>query len=128
MANKLHPNGIKSFSYLQALTFIKATAWVMLGIGSLFISPDLAAVQSDKAWMGSLIRFGLAALYLFVGIAVFKNHQNIRILFAILVIDLLVCVQQPIGLFDVLMILFSLVIFWLSVRVIKDGRNIGSTQ
>ncbi len=120
-------SNIKSFSKnlrnLQSLAFIKATAWVILGISSMFTTNDLTSAQNEELWLSTLTRFGLAFAFLLAGIFLQKNHnKNIYLLLIVVIIDLVVSIQIPIGLFDGLMILFDIVFYWIIFNYLKAAK------
>lgn len=106
---------------IQSLTFIKATAWVILGISSMFATEDLTAVQSEDLWISYLIKYGLAVAFLLAGIFLQKEpKRNIYLLLIVILIDVVVSIQTPIEIFDILMILFDLIIYWLVFKFLKN--------
>ncbi len=118
---------VKSFAEniknLQSLSFIKATAWVILGIGSMFSSHDLISVQREEAWLATTMRFGLALAFLLAGLFLQKDAStNIFLLMVVLLVDMIVSVLAPIRIFDILMILFTLVFYWLIFIYLKKEK------
>lgn len=113
----------KNIRNLQSLSFIKATAWVILGISSMFSTNDMTSTQNEDLWLSTLIRFGLAFAFLLAGLFLQKNqNRNIYILLIVVLIDLVVCLQKPIGLFDSLMILFDIVFYWMIFNYLKKAK------
>jgi hypothetical protein len=118
---------VKSFAEniknLQSLSFIKATAWVILGISSMFSSQDLISVQREDAWLATIIRFGLALAYLLAGLFLQKDQsKNIFFLMMVILIDMIVSILNPIGLYDILMVLFDVVFYWLIFNYLKKEK------
>ena len=108
---------------LQSLTFVKATAWVILGISNMFSSYDLISVQREDMWLSSMIRFGLALAFMIAGLSLQKDHsKNIFILIVVLLVDMIVCLLKPIGLFDILMIGFNIVFYWFIFNYFKKAK------
>ncbi|PKO04303.1 MAG: hypothetical protein CVU41_17915 [Chloroflexi bacterium HGW-Chloroflexi-3] len=107
---------------LQSLSFVKATAWVILGISSMFSANDLTSTQNEELWLSTLTRFGLAIGFLLAGIFLKKDHKNIYLLLIVVLIDLIVSIQKPIGLFDSLMILFDIVFYWIIFNFLKKAK------
>ncbi len=108
---------------IQALTIVKSTTWIMLGISSMFVVDDLTSKPSDDNWLFPLLRFGLAVAFLLAGIFFQKNSKrNVYLLLVVVLIDIVVCTQAPIGLFDFVMLLFDLVLYWLIFVFLKQER------
>ncbi len=108
---------------IQPLTIIKATAWVIFGISNLFSVDNLKVTQSSDYWVTPFIKFGLAFAFLFVGVLFHKDHKKfINILFFVLLLDIFVCVQPTIGLFDILMLLFDGFLFWFLFNLLKAEK------
>lgn len=108
---------------LQSLSIVKASAWVILGISSMFSSYDLISVQREDTWLATMMRFGLAFAFLLAGLFLQKDHsKNIFILMVVLLGDLIVCLQKPIGLFDILMVGFNIVFYWLIFNYLKKEK------
>ena len=113
----------KNLRNLQSLAFVKATAWVILGISSMFTTNDLTSAQNKELWFSTLTRFGLAIVFLLAGILLQKSHdKNIYLLLIVVLIDLVVSIQKPIGLFDSLMILFDIVFYWIIINYLKKAK------
>lgn len=114
---------MKNPNILQSLSFIKATAWVILGITSMFSVNDLSVSQSGEYWSSTIIKFGLAVLFLLAGIFFQKNPgRNIYLLMIVILVDVVVSTRPPIGLFDGLMLLFDLIYYWLIFGFLKQNR------
>ncbi len=114
---------MKNQNYLQPLLFIKATAWVILGISGMFSVSDLTAAQSENMWLNTLIKFGLAVAFLYLGVAFQRNQgRSVGILAVIIVIDIIFSMRTPIGIFDVLMLLFDVILYWLLFSFYKSIR------
>lgn len=108
---------------IQSLSFIKATAWVILGISSMFATYDLASVQSEELWLSNLIKFGLAIAFLLAGIFLQKEpKKNIYLLLIVILVDVVVSIQSPIGIFDILMIFSDLIIYWLIFKFFRTEK------
>ncbi|HSM26423.1 MAG TPA: hypothetical protein VK856_16280 [Anaerolineaceae bacterium] len=108
---------------IQSLSFIKATAWVILGISSMFATYDLASVQSEELWLSNLIKFGLAIAFLLAGIFLQKEpKKNIYLLLIVILVDVVVSIQSPIGIFDILMIFSDLIIYWLIFQFFRTEK------
>jgi len=108
---------------LQSLAFVKATAWVILGISSMFSTSDLTSSQNEELWLSTLTRFGLAIAFILAGLFLQKNHnKNIYLLLIVVLIDLVVSIQKPIGLVDGLMILFDIVFYWIIFNYLKKAK------
>lgn len=124
MKNNSHLKSLsKNLRNLQSLAFVKATAWVILGISSMFSTSDLTSAQNEELWLSTLTRFGLAIAFLLAGIFLQKNHtKNIYLLLIVVLIDLVVSLQKPIGLFDSLMILFDVVFYWIIFNYLKKAK------
>lgn len=113
----------KNLRNLQSLSFVKATAWVILGISSMFSASDLTSAQNEELWFSTLTRFGLAIAFLIAGIFLQKNHnKNIYLLLIVVLVDLVVSIQKPIGLFDSLMILFDIAFYWIIFNYLKKAK------
>lgn len=113
----------KNLRNLQSLAFIKATAWIILGISSMFLSSDLTSAQNEELWLSTLTRFGLAIAFVLAGVFLQKNQdKNIYLLLIVVLIDLVVSIQKPIGLFDSLMILFDIVFYWIIFNYLKKAK------
>lgn len=113
----------KNIRNLQSLAFIKATAWVILGISSMFSTYDLTSSQNEEIWLATVIRFGLAISFLMAGIFLQKDqHRNIYLLLIVVLLDIVVSIQKPIGLFDSLMILFDIVFYWIIFNYLKKEK------
>ena len=116
-------NPKKHISLLQSLTFVKATAWIILGISSMFFTFDLTSSQSDEIWVSSVMRFGLAVSFILAGLFIQRdNNRNIYLLLVVVLVDVFVCIQKPIGIFDVLMLLFDVIIYWLIFKFLKNYK------
>ena len=115
---------MKNQNYLQPLLFIKATAWVILGISGMFLVSDFTADQSENMWVNSLIKFGLAIAFLYTGISFERNRTiaNSLLIIMIIIIDVIFNLQAPIGIFDVLMLLFDVILYWLLFSFLKSRR------
>lgn len=124
MKNNSHLKSLsKNLRNLQSLAFVKATAWVILGISSMFSTSDLTSAQNEELWLSTLTRFGLAIAFLLAGIFLQKNqNKNIYLLLIVVLIDLVVSLQKPIGLFDSLMILFDVVFYWIIFNYLKNAK------
>ena len=124
MNTKINSNSFfKNIRNLQSLAFVKATAWVILGISSMFSTSDLTSAQNEELWLSTLTRFGLAIAFLLAGIFLQKNqNKNIYLLLIVVLIDLVVSLQKPIGLFDSLMILFDVVFYWIIFNYLKNAK------
>jgi hypothetical protein len=124
MNNNFNSNSFfKTIRNLQSLSFVKATAWVILGISSMFSTSDLTSAQNEELWFSTLSRFGLAIAFLLSGLFLQKNHdKNIYLLLIVVLIDLVVSLQKPIGLFDSLMILFDIVFYWIIFNYLKKAK------
>lgn len=124
MNTKINSNSFfKNIRNLQSLAFVKATAWVILGISSMFSTSDLTSAQNEELWLSTLTRFGLAIAFLLAGIFLQKNqNKNIYLLLIVVLIDLVVSLQKPIGLFDSLMILFDVVFYWIIFNYLKKAK------
>ena len=108
---------------LQSLSFVKSTAWVILGISNMFSTYDLISVQREDAWLATMMRFGLAIAYLLAGLFLQKDHsKNIFILIVVVLVDMIVCLLKPVGLFDILMIGFNIVYFWFIFNYFKKAK------
>jgi Kef-type K+ transport system membrane component KefB len=119
--NLINPK--KHISLLQSLTFVKATAWIILGISSMFITFDLASNQSEEIWVSTVMRFGLAVAFILAGLIIQRdNNRNIYLLLVVVLVDVFVCIQKPIGIFDVLMLLFDVIIYWLIFKFLKNYK------
>ncbi|MDO9087053.1 MAG: hypothetical protein Q7U53_12675 [Anaerolineaceae bacterium] len=119
--NLINPK--KHISLLQSFTFVKATAWIILGISSMFFTFDLTSSQSDEIWVSSVMRFGLAVAFILAGLFIQRdNNRNIYLLLVVVLVDVFVCIQKPIGLFDVLMLLFDVIIYWLIFKFLKNYK------
>ncbi|MBW6473342.1 MAG: hypothetical protein K0B14_09485 [Anaerolineaceae bacterium] len=113
----------KNVMNLQSLAFVKATAWVILGISSMFSTSDLTSSQNEELWLSTLTRFGLAIAFILAGLFLQKNHnKNIYLLLIVVLIDLVVSIQKPIGLVDGLMILFDIVFYWIIFNYLKKAK------
>lgn len=109
---------------ILSLSFIKATAWVILGISSMFTVYDLTSSQSDGFWLSSFIKFGLAVAFLFSGIFFQKNpKRNVFLIMLVILVDVFVSIQSPIGIFDFLMLLFDLIYYWIILSFLKQVRQ-----
>jgi len=114
---------INNINNLQSLSFIKATAWVILGISNMFSSYDLISVQRDEAWLSTVMRFGLALAFLLAGLFLQKNHsKNFYLLIVVIMVDIIVCLIKPIGLYDLLMLAFDMVFIWLIFNFLKKNK------
>ena len=119
--NLINPK--KHISLLQSLTFVKATAWIILGISSMFITFDLTSNQSEEIWVSTVMRFGLAVAFIFAGLIIQRdNNRNIYLLLVVVLVDVFVCIQKPIGIFDILMLLFDVIIYWLIFKFLKNYK------
>ena len=108
---------------IHSLSFIKATAWVILGIGSMFTVNDLSVSQSGEYWYSTIIKFGMAVLFLLAGIFFQRNQsKNIYLLMIVILVDVVVSTRPPIGLFDGLMLLFDLIYYWLIFGFLKQNK------
>lgn len=115
---------MKSPNILQSLSFIKATAWVILGVSSMFVVNDLSVSQSDEYWSSTLIKFGMAVLFLFAGVFFQKNpKRNVFLLMVVILVDVFVSTRPSIGLFDGLMLLFDLIFYWLIFGFLKQNKT-----
>lgn len=113
----------KNLRYLQSLSFIKATAWIILGISSMFSTYDLTSAQNEELWLSTLTRFGLAFAFILAGLFLQKHHnRNIYLLLIVVLIDLFVSIQKPIGLIDSLMILFDILFYWMIFNYLKKAK------
>jgi len=89
----------------------------------MFSSYDLTSAQNEELWLSTLTRFGLAFAFLLAGIFLQKNHnKNIYLLLIVVIIDLVVSIQIPIGLFDGLMILFDILFYWIIFNYLKAAK------
>ncbi|MBE0686990.1 MAG: hypothetical protein IH585_13455 [Anaerolineaceae bacterium] len=89
----------------------------------MFSSYDLTSSQNEELWLSTLTRFGLAFAFLLAGIFLQKNHnKNIYLLLIVVIIDLVVSIQIPIGLFDGLMILFDILFYWIIFNYLKAAK------
>lgn len=114
---------MKNPNILQSLSFIKATAWVILGITSMFSVNDLSVSQGGEYWSSTIIRFGLAVLFLLAGIFFQKNpKRNVFLLMVVILVDIFVSTRPSIGLFDGLMLLFDLIYYWLIFGFLKQNK------
>jgi Ca2+/Na+ antiporter len=109
---------------IQSLSFIKATAWVILGISSLFSAYDLTLTQNEEYWFSTVIKFGMAVAYLLAGIFFQKDQKrNIVLLMIVILVDAVVSIQPSIGVFDILMLLFDLIFYWLILGFLKQNKQ-----
>ncbi len=114
---------MKNQNVLQSLPFIKATAWVMLGISNMFSANDLTVAQNENYWFSTVIRFGMALIFLLAGIYFQKNPtRNVFLLIIVLLLDVVVSTRSPVGIFDGLMLLFDLIFFWLIFAYLKQNK------
>ena len=89
----------------------------------MFTTNDLTSAQNKELWFSTLTRFGLAIVFLLAGILLQKSHdKNIYLLLIVVLIDLVVSIQKPIGLFDSLMILFDIVFYWIIINYLKKAK------
>ena len=115
--------GYRLIHLLPALSFVKATAWVMLGISTMFAVEDLTIKQADDIWLSPLIRFSLAVAFLLAGIFFQKDsRRNVYFLLIVILIDVIVSTQSPIGLFDILMLIFDVFLYWLIFIFLTQER------
>jgi hypothetical protein len=121
--NSISNSFSKNIRNLQSLSFVKATAWVILGISSMFSTYDLTSVQNEEYWLSTIMRFGLAFAFLLAGLFLQKNqNKNIFLLLIVILIDIVVCFLKPIDLFDILMLLFDVVFYWLIFNYLKIAK------
>ena len=115
--------GYRLIHLLPALSFIKATAWVMLGISTMFAVEDLTIKQADDVWLSPLIRFSLAVAFLLGGIFLQRDsRRNVYFLLIVIIIDVVVSTIAPISLFDVLMLIFDIFLYWLIFIFLKQEK------
>ena len=85
---------------------------------------DLTNSQSDSFWVSPLMKFGLAVAFLLAGMFFLKDpKRNIYLLMVVLLIDVVVSIQPPIGIFDILMIIFDLLFYWLIFGFLKQIKQ-----
>jgi len=114
---------MKNPNFLTSLSFIKATAWVILGISRMFSANDLTLSQNEGYWVSSFIKFGMAAAFLMAGMFFQKNQKrNVFLLIIVILLDVVVSTRPPIGLFDGLMLLFDLIYYWLIFGFLKQSK------
>ncbi len=114
---------MKNLNVLQSLPFIKATAWVILGISNMFSAYDLTVAQNENYWFSTVIKFGMAVIFLMAGIFFQKNQtKNIFFLIIVILLDVVVSTRSPVGIFDGLMLLFDLILFWLVFAYLKQNK------
>jgi len=114
---------MKNPNFLTSLSFIKATAWVILGISNMFAATDLTLTQNGDYWSSSFIKFGMAAAFLMAGMFFQKNQKrNVFLLIIVILLDVVVSTRPPIGLFDGLMLLFDLIYYWLIFGFLKQSK------
>ena len=114
---------MKNQNTLPSLLFIKATAWVILGISGMFSVPDLTAAQPENTWLPTLIKFGLAITFLYIGISFQRNPgRAIGFLVIVVIVDIFFNLRSPIGIFDVLMLLFDVILYWLVFSLLKSRK------
>ncbi len=100
---------------IQSLSIVKATTWVIFGISNMFSVYDLTNSQSDSFWVSPLMKFGLAVAFLLAGMFFLKDpKRNIYVV---------VSIQPPIGIFDILMIIFDLLFYWLIFGFLKQIKQ-----
>jgi hypothetical protein len=89
----------------------------------MFSTYDLTSAQNEEYWLSTIMRFGLAMAFLLAGIFLQKDQQrNIYLLLIVILIDIVVCVLKPIDLFDILMLLFDIVLYWLIFNFLKHSK------
>jgi len=89
----------------------------------MFSTSDLTSAQNEELWLSTLTRFGLSIAFLLAGIFLQKNHtKNIYLLLIVVLMDIVVSIQKPIGLFDSLMILFDIVFYWIIFNYLKKAK------
>jgi Kef-type K+ transport system membrane component KefB len=89
----------------------------------MFITFDLASNQSEEIWVSTVMRFGLAVAFILAGLIIQRdNNRNIYLLLVVVLVDVFVCIQKPIGIFDVLMLLFDVIIYWLIFKFLKNYK------
>lgn len=109
---------------IQSLSIVKATTWVILGISNMFSVNDLTYSQSDGFWLSPLMKFGLAVAFLLAGMFFLKDQKrNIYLIMVVILVDVVVSIQPPIGIFDLLMLLFDLLFYWLIFGFLKQIRQ-----
>ena len=115
--------GYRLIHLLPALSLIKATAWVMLGISTMFAVEDLTITQADDVWLSPLIRFSLAVAFLLGGVFLQRDsRRNVYFLLIVILIDVVVSTIAPISLFDVLMLIFDIFLYWLIFIFLKQEK------
>jgi len=89
----------------------------------MFMSNDLTSAQNEELWLSTLTRFGLAIAFVLAGVFFQKNpNKNIYLLLIVVLIDLVVSLQKPIGLFDSLMIMFDFIFYWIIFNYLKKAK------
>jgi hypothetical protein len=114
----------KKENWIFSLSFVKATAWVILGISGMFSTDNLVSVQSNEYWVFTISQFGLAVAFLLAGLFFNANKQkNIYLLLIVILLDVFVSIQNHIGIFDSLMILFDIIFYWLIFHYLKITKS-----
>ena len=111
---------MKNQNTLTSLLFIKATAWVILGISEMFSVSDLTAAQPENMWLPTLTKFGLAVAFLYIGVSFQRNPgRAISLLVIVIIVDVIINLRSPIGIFDILMLLFDVILYWFVFNLLK---------
>ena len=115
---------LDSVRVAQALFFLNAVIWLVLGVVSLVRMTNGNPDHTITAWIVAILMFGNAGAMLWSGVGIGKQQKRFYYLaVAVLIVNIILTVTDQFGILDLITLVIDLALFGLLIATRKRYSN-----